>query len=112
MKIFITAESNDLNSLYDERFGRAKAFMVVELDTMQIEKYMENENLNAGHGVGVLTAQIAIESGADIIIANRIGPKAMSVIKGTGKKIYQAEGNTIKEVIENYKNSKLKEITS
>ena len=56
MKIAFSSSGTDLQSQLDPRFGRCPMFLIVDLDTMDIEIF-ENENAALGGGAGIQTAQ-------------------------------------------------------
>jgi len=112
MKIAISASENDLSSQIDSRFGRAKGFVIYDLDNNSHE-YIDNvQNLEAAQGAGIQSAQNVINKDVDAVIAGHFGPKAFKVLSSSGIKPYTSTETTISEVIENFKNGKLNEITS
>jgi len=109
MKLFITAKGKNLNSKPDERFGRGEYFQIIDSENEEIIEAKENPFKQGAHGVGIKTSNYVIEN-ADIAIANKFGPKAAEVLKQAGIKMYITKGNTIREIVSNYKSNNLEKV--
>ena len=107
MKAFISVKEASLDSMLDERFGRAAYFIVVDTDSGEIVKSINNEYINDAHGVGIKAASIAVKENVDSVIGPNFGPKVLEVLKAAGIKMYTSEVKKIKDIIEDYKNNKL-----
>ncbi len=110
MKVMITARGNTLDSPMDERYGRAEYFIIYDTEKDTFEA-IANPYINDRGGVGISVAKFTIEKGVDAIISGSFGPNAQDVLKGTGIKLYTANGGKVKEVIEAFKEGRLKEFT-
>ncbi len=109
MKICITSNGSDLDSLVDPRFGRSLYFVFTE--GKKKIKSIQNKSVNAIRGAGIQAAQIVSDAGAEIIITGNIGPKAFDVLSNSGIKVFQiTNGSTIKEALLTFEKGKLKEI--
>ncbi len=110
MKIAITATGNGWTETMDERFGRAKGFFVCDTENDETS-YIDNlKNVNAGHGAGTSTAQAVVDSGVKVVISGRVGPKAGSVLKAGGVKVFVCgDSPTIKDAFERFRDGKLQE---
>ena len=108
MKICISSTGKDLDAIVDQRFGRCQYFLIVDIDTMKIKTISNEATLSSG-GAGIQAAQIVTKEDIESVITGNIGPNAFSILQAAGIKIYTGAQGTIKEVIENYKNEKLKE---
>ncbi len=71
---------NGLESLLDSRFGRAPAFVIVDLDSREITSEFENEFINEVHGAGTGAAARMSKEGVDAVISGRFGPKAYEAL--------------------------------
>ena len=109
MKILFSSTGKNWEDNVDERFGRAKGFVLFDEDTNQIKWLSNDENVNAGHGAGIQAAQLVLNTGADILITGRIGPKAQEVLRKTNIKIYKAVNISIKQAYKYLKEGLLKE---
>ena len=112
MKICITSRGEALDSMVDERFGRAEKFIIYETETGRFEALDNTQNLQAMQGAGVQSAQKVIASGAKILITGHCGPKAYATLKAGGVKVYTSAKGTVKTAIEDYLKGALKEITA
>lgn len=111
MKIAISSEGNDLNSMVDPRFGRASGFIVFELENAKFE-YIDNEqNLQSAQGAGIQAAKTVINAGAKAIITGNVGPKAHSALSSAGIEIFiGADDGSIQKAIDEYRAGSLKRL--
>ncbi len=65
----------------DPRFGRAQAFLMVDLDSREIFREFENDAVNAAHGAGTGAAAIMSENTVDVVISGSFGPKAYQALE-------------------------------
>lgn len=100
-KIFITAQGKDLEADIDPRFGRAEYFLILDPETMHFE-VLENPNKNAAQGVGIQSAQLAVENNASVVITGRCGPNAERVLNSSGIRIISGAEGKIKEAIHQF----------
>lgn len=106
MRIAVSATESHLNAPVDPRFGRAAYFIFVNPETLEYE-IVPNSNVDGYGGVGVQSAQLIIERGAQALITGRCGPNAFQVLEAGGITIYEGEQGTVREVIEKFKNDQL-----
>lgn len=109
MKIAISTQSKDLDSCLDLKFGRATGFIIYNLDNDEFEFINNEQNLNATQGAGIQAAQTVVDKGVEAIITGYCGPKAYKVLEAAQVKIYTSEKDTIKNIIEKFKNNELNE---
>jgi predicted Fe-Mo cluster-binding NifX family protein len=111
MIISICAKSQGLDSLVDERFGRAENFVIVNLDNNEV-KTVENIAKNDSSGAGGKAVKLLAENKVDIAIVPHLGPKAETAMEAFEiKTISQGEYKTVKEIVEAYKEGKLEIIS-
>lgn len=67
MKVAVTAQGPDLDSLIDPRFGRAQYFLLVDTDTGKFTTHDNVQNLNAPQGAGIQAAQTVAQLGAEAV---------------------------------------------
>ena len=108
MKIGISSSGKDLDAVVDQRFGRCQYFLIVDSDTMKL-KAISNESTLASGGAGIQAAQIVTKEGVNSVITGNIGPNAFSILQAAGIKVYIGAEGTVKDVIDQYKQGKLKE---
>lgn len=111
MKIILTATSNSLDSLLDERFGRAPYFLVYDLDQNHAE-FIKNDNLDAAQGAGIQSAQNIVKTGAKCLITGQCGPKALRVLESAKIKVLNTTAKPLKECIEHFSQDNLDAIDS
>jgi len=109
MKIFVSAQGNELESPASEIFGRAPLYVCVESDTMKAESYA-NPAIKAQSGAGIEAAQWLIDHGAQAVISANIGPKALRVFKEAGIPVYHGQKGSVRENIELWKLGKLQQL--
>ncbi len=107
MKLFIALKDNNgMDSIVDERFGRANYFAVYDLDKDELVEIFENSWKNQEHGVGIKTSTIAIEKGCDVAIGAKPGPKAEEVLRSGKMDFFEIKGISLKQSVEEYKKFK------
>ncbi|HAV93054.1 TPA: hypothetical protein DCW38_07750 [candidate division WOR-3 bacterium] len=111
MKIAVAAEENSLTSMTDDRFGRAKGFLVYDSETKAIQWIDNQKNSQASQGAGQKVAQTIIDSTAEILVAYDVGPKAFDLLKKSGIICYRLKEKVmVKEAITFSMEEKLEKI--
>lgn len=110
MKIAISSTGKDLDSQVDPRFGRCQYFIFVNPETMEFEA-IENEGAMSMGGAGIQAAQFIAQRGASALITGNLGPNAATALSAAGIKVYLVSGGKIKEVVEDFKSGKLREVS-
>ena len=113
MKIAVCCNDNNDGSMISSRLGRSPWLGVYD-DQSESWSFIENtQNLNAAQGAGIQTAQNIVNTGAEVLLTNNSGPKAMQVLQMAEIKVYQAPTDkTITDCIELYKADSLNPISS
>ncbi|MCF7911855.1 MAG: NifB/NifX family molybdenum-iron cluster-binding protein [Candidatus Cloacimonetes bacterium] len=107
MKIALTTYGDSLEAKLDSSFGRAKQFMIYDLETDTFQMKDNNQNLNAVQGAGIQAAQNVAEAGAEAVITGHCGPKAFLVLTTAKIEVYNTKAVTVKEAIEKFKKGEL-----
>lgn len=107
MKIGITAQGMTFSSLIDERFGRAKGFIIYDNNSGKINYIDNDQNLNSLQGAGIQSAKKVIQEGIKILITGNVGPKAFNALKNAGITIMTGAKGFISEAIEDFENGRL-----
>ncbi len=111
MKIAVSTDKKDLAAIVDQRFGRAKGFMIYDMDSNE-SVYVDNkQNLEAAQGAGIQSAKTVIDAGADVVITGNVGPKAFTTLNAAGVKIYLFKDGTVGTALDKYSKGEL-ELTS
>jgi predicted Fe-Mo cluster-binding NifX family protein len=84
-RVAMTAESkNGLQSLLDPRFGRAQAFLIIDLDSRGIIAELDNASVDSAHGAGTGAAATMSDHDVNVVISGRFGPKAAQALSQLG----------------------------
>lgn len=106
--IFTVQDNNGWESIINSRFGRAEGFIFYSEENDTLSYHSNEENMNAGHGAGIQTAQAVLSKKAGVVITGgSMGPKAFDVLKSAGIKMYSQVGEIpAKEAFKNLKDGK------
>ena len=67
MKILFAVENNaGLDSVMDNRFGRAGYFLIYDTEEKKVLSVQENMFKNEAHGVGIKIASFVVENGCQV----------------------------------------------
>ncbi len=108
MKIAITSQGADLSSQVDPRFGRARMFIIYDVDSGEFEAVDNEQNLNAAQGAGIQAAQNVADQGVEYVLTGHCGPKAFSALNAAGVKVIVGVEGSVQEAIEKFKAGELK----
>jgi len=112
-RIVIPAEDgNGLDARLSEHFGRAPYFVVVELDEdgdVSNVQAVFNESEHFG-GSGRPPDRI-LQFKPHAVITYGMGPRALSIFQEARVAVLKANADTVKEVVEAYKQDRLEELT-
>jgi len=107
MKVAISSTGTNLDSPVDERFGRARYFLIVDTDTGEYEAVDNEVNLNAMQGAGVQTSQLIANRKVDWVLTSHVGPKAFLGLQAAGVNIATGISGTAREALEQFKRGEL-----
>jgi predicted Fe-Mo cluster-binding NifX family protein len=102
MKVAISSDGKDLESLIDSRFGRCPYFLIVETDDMSFE-VLDNQSRSLRGGAGIQTAQFVASRGAKVLVTGYCGPNALRVLSAAGIEIFAGNTGTVKDALETLK---------
>ena len=103
MKIAITANGPNLETVIDPRFGRAPYFLIVDGQSGELLETVDNgAGVSASQGAGIAAASLIAVKGVSVLLTGRVGPKAMPILTTAGIKVIEGVGGSVKEVIANY----------
>lgn len=112
MNVAFSTAGSDLNAYLDQRFGRAKQFILIDTETNAATILKNTQNMNAAQGAGIQAAQNVINAGADAVVTGNCGPKAFQVLQAAGIKIYPAQEATIESALKAFMRGTLQEVHS
>lgn len=107
MKIAVTSQGAFLESQVDQRFGRAKYFIIYDTENKTFTVNENIQNLNAVQGAGIQSAQKIVESGVEILITGHCGPKAFTVLNAGKIKVSVGASGKVKDAISDFENNRL-----
>ena len=109
MKVAIPSIGTDMNAQTSPIFGRCPYFVIVDVENGKIlsSKAVENTAANQRGGAGITSAEVVGNSGAEIVIAQALGPRAFGVLTQLGIKIYVGIGGSVMDNIEAYQKGEL-----
>ena len=109
MKLAFTTTGETLDSPLDPSFGRARNFLIYDLQTQTFEIISNQQNLNAAQGAGIQAAQIIAKSGSQALITGHCGPKAFRVLEAAGIKVFNTDAKNLAGALAYYHAGKLTE---
>lgn len=107
MKIAITSQGENLQAQVDPRFGRARYLIVYDTDGDTFSALDNSEGVNAAQGAGIRAGQNVANSGAAAVITGNCGPKAFSMLRSAGVKVYVGASGTVGQAIEDFRSGNL-----
>ncbi len=102
MKLAFTSTGENLESLLDPSFGRAKNFLVYDLQTQEFNIISNQQNLAAAQGAGIQAAQTIVAADIAALITGHCGPKAFRVLEAVGIKVFNTNAPTVADALKRY----------
>ncbi len=103
MKIAITSKGPQLDSPFDQHFGRTPYFVIVDSETDEIVSAIDNiKNLQAVQGAGVESAKEMVEQDVELVLSGHVGPKALEVLQIAQISAYKVEAANVREALAMY----------
>ena len=109
MKLIFTTSGENVDSPLDPSFGRARNFLLYDLQTDATEIISNQQNLNAAQGAGIQSTQTIVKAGAGALVTGHCGPKAFRVLAAAGIKVYNTDAPTIAGALARYRAGQLTE---
>jgi len=103
-KICIPTTGKTINSPVADLFDKAPYFLIVGFGSMDV---VTNPNVQDLTGSGVQSAQLVVSEGADVVIANDIGIRAIEELHRLQVKVYTGVTGTANEALTWYQNNRL-----
>jgi predicted Fe-Mo cluster-binding NifX family protein len=108
MKVAVSAQSGDLSALIDPRCGRAPWFVVVDIDSGEVQGHDNRRAAAMSSAAGFQAADVVVASGAEAVITGNVGPKAFTALQSAGVDVYLVYTGTVEQVLERFKAGKLR----
>ena len=106
MLIAIPVTSNDHTMKVDERFGRCNYFAIYDVEHNSFT-YVENKAKDTTTGTGIQAASIVVDEKVEVVLAPRVGMKAMNVFDLAKITAYETQGDDVLDNIQKYKEGTL-----
>jgi len=112
MKVAITAGGDNLNSMVDRSFGRAKWFVITDPDGCDIEALENSQNVNAVQGAGIQAAQHIANKSVDVLLTGSVGPNAFRALEAASIQVFQfgKDVQTIRDALTAWKEGRLQQL--
>lgn len=105
MKVCIpTIGNKGLDDTINDHFGRSPFYMVIDIDTNEVNFITQEENKTHGSCSPV---DLILKSGADALICKGMGRKAINYFSEANVEVYISDTGSVKESIEKLKNGTL-----
>ena len=102
------SEGSTLDAKMDPSIGRARRFLVVDLETGRVVEALDNPAANAAHGAGIQAATAVSRLGVSAVLTGRFGPKAAAGLRSLGLAMYEVPGTpTAGEAVEAFRQGRL-----
>ncbi|MBN2126132.1 MAG: NifB/NifX family molybdenum-iron cluster-binding protein [Deltaproteobacteria bacterium] len=102
MRVAVTTLGEDLDSEVDPRFGRAKQFIIVDMETMSYDLVSNTQSLNLPQGAGIQAAQNILPFKPKALLTGNCGPKAFKVLQAAGIEVVVGVKGKIRDVLKAY----------
>jgi len=112
MKVAISAKGVSLESEVDQRFGRAKYFLVCDTENGSTDAHSNYVNLNAMQGAGIQSAANVAGLGVEAVLTGHVGPNSFRALSAAGIKVYTGFTGTVEQALEDLKAGKLTPVDS
>lgn len=112
MKLAFTTPGETLDAPLDPSFGRARNFLLYDVQTKELQIISNQQNLNAAQGAGIQAAQTIAKAGAQALITGHCGPKAFRVLEAASIKVFNTDAPTVAEALARYRSGDLTEAQS
>lgn len=112
MKVVVTAQGPELDSLVDPRFGRARYFLLVDTESGGFSTHDNVQNLNAIQGAGIQAAQTVVQLGAEAVLTGNVGPKAFATLEAGRLTVYTGAAGTVRQALEELRCGRLQPVAA
>lgn len=107
MKVAVSSTGADIQSAVDQRFGRARWFLVFDSETGETQQIDNLSSVEASSGAGVAAAQKVVDAGAERVLTGQCGPKAASVLSGAGITITEGISGSVADAIDSLRKGEI-----
>ncbi|PLX15537.1 MAG: dinitrogenase iron-molybdenum cofactor biosynthesis protein [Candidatus Muiribacterium halophilum] len=112
MKVAVSTQGKDINSVVDARFGRTLGFIIFDTESENWEFLDNSQVLNAPQGAGIQAAKHVVDAGVNVVITGHLGPNAFKALSAAQVNAYTFKGGSVKEAIDLLKKGELQSLTN
>ncbi len=110
MKIAVCAKEKGMESIADDRFGRAEYYVIFDTDERGSET-VENTAKGEPAGAGGSAVRLLSKHDVEVVLVPELGPKAVDAVNGFEMKAFRyADRKTVRETIAAYQAGDLQQI--
>ncbi len=102
MKIAVTVTENSPQSEVDQRFGRARGFLIYDTEANSYDYIDNSDSDQMTHGAGTNAAQKMVDAGVNVVLTGQVGPNAYEVMSSEGIEVITGVSGTAEEAIKAY----------
>jgi predicted Fe-Mo cluster-binding NifX family protein len=108
MRIVITSLGETTESPMDERFDRARFFVLYDVESGEWSVHENAPGAGGASGTGTEAVRHVVGLGAGAVITGHCGPKALTALAAAGIDVYQEVSGSIRDAVDAYKAGLLK----
>ena len=102
-----TLDEGGLLSEISMHFGRTPYFTIIKFENDEIKDIHAIEIIGKHIGGSKTPAEIALNSGLDVLICGNLGPKAVSMLQDSGMEVYSGASGNVKDAFNAWKTGML-----
>lgn len=110
MRVAIPSVGAGLQAAFDDRFGRAAGFVVLDTESDDVEYVDNGQNQQAGHGAGIQAVQDLANLKVGAVMAGHFGPKATQALLASSIAMYACNATTVEQAWQLFKENRLQRI--
>ncbi len=97
--VAVAATGPALADPIDEHFGRAACVQLIDLATLD-RRVLANDSAREGHhGAGISAVELVASYSVQVVIATKLGPKAVDAFRRARIPVYGAAGMTVAQAV-------------
>ena len=107
MKLAITSQGPDLDSLIYVRFDMARYFIVFDTDSGEFTTHDNAENRDGYQESAHQAAKVLRNMGVDAVLTCTIGPRALAVFQRGDVEVYVCDIGSVRNAVEQFRAGRL-----
>jgi len=107
VRIAVTALRPELSSPIDQRFGRTRCLLIIDLPERATTVIDNRPEIHAARDAGLQVARRVIENQAEALITGHCGPNAFHALLGAGVTVYKVSDGSVAEALDDLIEGKL-----